>query len=233
MVLETVGLLAVAGLLLWGALRWIAVRPRLLTNVKACRGQWAEARIRRCERGIEVTGIPVEPFNAFSNLSYLAAGWLLSRYVPGPASLIVAATMTLLCVGSTMYHGTKTMWGARLDHAGMYATFGALAIYCLAPEHLVIPYVMAGGALVLAIGFAFVAPGDLNTRMGLLLALMAIRAFLLGTPRLAGLSLGLFTVAFVAWILDQRTTVLSRFGHAIWHVLTALAMTTMFAALTA
>ena len=232
MVLETVGLLGVAGLLLWGALKWIAATPSLLTNVKACRGRWAEARIRGCERGIAFTGIPVEPFNAFSNLAYLAAGWLLFHFLRSPASLVLAATMTLLCVGSTLYHGTKTMWGARLDHAGMYAGFGALAIYCLAPGHPAIPYVMAGGALVLAIGFALVVPGDLNARMGLLLALMSVRAFLLGTPRLAGLSLGLFIIAFAAWILDQRTTVLSRFGHAIWHAFTAAAMTTMFAALT-
>jgi hypothetical protein len=232
MVLETLGLVVVVALALWGVLKWVAATPGLMTNVKACRGGWAEARLRGCELGIGHTGIPVEPFNTFSNVAYLAAGWVLYRLLHTPAALVLALAMTLLCVGSSMYHGTKSMWGARLDHAGMYAVFGALVIYCIAPEHPAIQYIMAGGALAMAIGFSFVVPGDLNARMGLLLGLMAIRGFLLGTPRLAGWSIGFFAVAFAAWLLDKHTTKLSHFGHAIWHIFTAAAMTTMFSALT-
>jgi hypothetical protein len=102
----------------------------------------------------------------------------------------------------------------------------------MAPEHPAIHYIMGGGAVVLGAGFAFVAPGDINARTGLLLSLMSIRAFLLGTPYLAGVSLGLFVVAFGAWLLDKYTVLLNRFGHAIWHCLTAAAITTMFSALT-
>jgi len=227
-------LLSLAGvaLLLWVALRIIARIPALLTDVKPCRGQWAEARLRHCEGGLAVTGIPVEPFNAFSNLAYFAAAWMVYGTFESLPAAVLAAALTLLGVGSTMYHGTKAMWGARLDHAGMYAVFGALAIYSVAPPHPAVPWVMLAGAAAFAIGFSLVAPGDLNARMGLLLALLSIRGFLLQNGRYAGISLGLFVVAFAAWQIDKRTTILGRFGHAIWHLLTAGAIALMFVALT-
>jgi hypothetical protein len=59
---------------------------------------------------------------------------------------------------------------------------------------------------------------------------MSIRGFLLGRTLLSVLSLGIFAVAFAAWLLDKHTTVLSRFGHALWHLLTAAAIGHMFAA---
>ena len=232
MPLMILGLLAIGALALWGLLRWIAATPRLMTDAKACRGEWAEARIRQCEKGIAFTGIPVEPLNTYSNLAYLGSGWALHGVLGGLPSLIFAAAMTLLFLGSSMYHGTKTMWGFRLDHAGMYAVFGSLALYGIAPDHPATPWMMLGGALVLAVGFAFVSPGDLNARTGLLLALMSVRGFLLGTPRLAGLSLGIFLFAFGAWNVDKKTRILSRYGHAIWHVCTGAAIPIMFAALT-
>jgi predicted membrane channel-forming protein YqfA (hemolysin III family) len=230
MLLMIVGIVSAVGLGIWAALRMIARTPALLTDVKPCRGDWAEARLRGCQGGLAATGIPVEPFNTFSNLAYLAAGWVVAIRFGTLAAAILGASLTLLCIGSAMYHGTKTMWGARLDHAGMYAVFGALAIYCVSPPHPALPYVMLTGAILFAVGFAIVLPGDINARMGLLLALMSIRGFLLGRTLLSALSLGIFALAFAAWLLDKRTTVLSRFGHALWHVLTAAAIGLMFAA---
>lgn len=233
MLLEIVAILTVIALALWGVLRLIARTPALLIDVKPCRGQWAEARLRGCQGGLVATGIPVEPFNTFSNLAYFAAAWGVYRTFGDMPAAVLAASLTLLGVGSAMYHGTKAMWGARLDHAGMYAVFGSLAIYSVAPTHPAMPYVMLGGAAAFAIGFSLVAPGDLDARMGLLLALLSIRGFLLDRTLLAGSSLGIFAVAFAAWQLDTRTTLLSRFGHAIWHVCTAAAISLMFAAVVA
>ena len=230
MLLALLIILMGAGLGLWGVLRLIAASPALLTDVKPCRGEWAEARLRNCRGGLAATGIPVEPFNTFSNLAYFVAAWAVFRTFGNLPATVLAASLTLLGVGSATYHGTKAMWGARLDHAGMYAVFGALAIYCVAPPHPAAPYIMLGGAAGFAIGFALVAPGDLSARMGLLLGLMAIRGFLLGRTLLSALSLGIFAVAFGAWLLDKHSTVLSRFGHAIWHVLTAAAIGLMFSA---
>lgn len=230
MFLQIFIILLVAGLALWGVLRVIAKTPSLLNDVKPCRGNWAEARLRHCEGGLAVTGIPVEPFNTFSNLAYFAAAWvLIQRFGTMPAT-ILAGALTLLGVGSGLYHGTKAMWGARLDHAGMHGVFGALAIYCVMPPHPLGVYVMLGGVALFAIGFALVAPGDLNMRMGLLLVLVSIRGFLLGRTTLSLIALGLFGVAFLAWYVDQRSTVLNRFGHAIWHLCTAAAIAVMFAA---
>jgi hypothetical protein len=230
MFLQILIILLVAGLALWGALRLIAATPALLKDVKPCRGNWAEARLRHCERGLAVTGIPVEPFNTFSNLAYFAAAWVLvNRFGTMPAT-ILAGSLTLLGVGSGLYHGTKAMWAARVDHAGMYAVFGALALYCVMPPHPLAVYVMLGGVAAFAIGFALVAPGDLNARMGLLLGLVSVRGFLLGRTTLSAIGLGLFVVAYIVWSVDQRSTVLNRFGHAIWHVCTAAAIAVMFAA---
>ena len=64
MLLQTLVIITVAGLVIWGVLRLIAGVPALLTDVKACRGNWAEARLRGCQGGLAVTGIPVEPFNS-------------------------------------------------------------------------------------------------------------------------------------------------------------------------
>jgi len=228
MYIETTALSLLAGLLIWGILRWLAATPKLLTDAKACRGDWAEARIRGCDKGIEFTGIPVEPLNTFSNLAYLAAGWITYRTSGDLPSIVLAIAMAFLCLGSSLYHGTKTMWGARLDHAGMYAVIGALAILSVAPQHSAIGYVMAGGALAMAIGFAFVFPGDLNSRMGLLVGLMSIRAFLLGSALLGGVGLGVFIAAFISWNIDKRTKILGRAGHAIWHMCTAAAIALMF-----
>ena len=219
-----------AGLVLWGVLRFIATTPALLKDVDTCRGDWAEARLRNCQGGLAATGIPVEPLNSFSSLAYLVAGWTVYRAFGNLPAVVLGASLTLNGVGSALYHGTKAMWAARLDHAGMYAVFGSLAIYSVAPPHPAAPYVMLAGAAVFAIGFAVVMPGDLNARTGMLLCLLSVRGFLLGRTLLSALSLGIFAVAFTAWLLDRHTTVLSRFGHAIWHLFTAAAIGLMFGA---
>jgi hypothetical protein len=231
MILEAILLVAGMAIVLWGALKWIASTPRLLKKVSPCGGNWAEARIRHCEQGLSVTGIPAEPFNTWSNLAYLAAGWVTLRVLETRPAMVFAAAMALLCIGSSLYHGTKAIWASRVDQSGMYAVFAALAFYGIAPEHPDIGFVMGAGAFVMAIGFAFVFPGDLNARMGLLLLLLSARAFLLGSALLAGVSLGHFALAFALWNLDKRTAILGRFGHALWHVLTAAAMALMFMAI--
>ncbi len=232
MVLETVLVVAIGGLVLMGAVKLIGSTPSLMTDVKPCRGRWAEARLRGCEHGIEATGIPVEPRNAISSLAYLAAAWVTLRLDPNePTVIVFAGAMALLCIGSTLYHGTKAMWCARLDHAGMYSVFAAIAFYGLAPEHSAIHWVMFGSAVGAAIVFGFLFPGNLALRMSLLLAFMSVRAFLLGSATMAGISLVLLAIAGGVWYLDRKTTFLGRWGHALWHGLTAGAIPAMFFAL--
>ena len=120
---------------------------------------------------------------------------------------------------------------ARIDHAGMYAVFAAVAFYGLAPEHPAMVWVMLGAAVAAAVVFAVLFPGNLMLRMILLLAFISVRAFLLGSPTLAAISLALLLIAGGVWYLDRETTVLGRWGHALWHLLTAGAMPAMFVAL--
>ena len=112
----------------------------------------------------------------------------------------------------------------------MYAVFGALAVYALAPEHPLIWVAMTIAFLAAAICFAWLAPGDLNARMGILVSLVALRGFFVGSPGLALLALGLFSVAYLAWTFDRH---LGRWGHATWHLFTAAAIVVDFQAITA
>ena len=232
MLLETLFIIAVMALLLWGVLKWIATTPSVLVDVKCCRGNWAEARLRKCDAGLAATGIPVEPVNVYSSLAYLAAGWITIRVTAGTPPWILGAAMLLLTIGSGLYHGCKARWAARADHAGMYAVFAALAFYAMAPEHAVMPWIMGGAALAAAVTFAFMFPGNLSLRMGLLLSLVAVRAILLGRWELGAVSLVVFAVAFATWIVDKNTLWLGRLGHGVWHVLTATAIAAMFVGLT-
>lgn len=231
MLLEAAGLAIVAGSILWGSLKWIATKPNLLTGVDPCRGGWAEGRLRGCHQGIAFTGVPVEPINTLSTPVYLAVGWVTFRTLQAPPAIAFAVAMAFLCAGSGLYHGTKSLWASSLDHGGMYAVFATLACYALVPGHPAIVWFMAAFAVVWGMTFVFLFPGNLNGRMALLLTLVSSRGFLAGTWTLALVSLALMALAVAAWTLDRRTRRLGRFGHAIWHVLTAGALATMFLAM--
>jgi hypothetical protein len=200
--------------------------------VDPCRGGWAEARLRGCHKGLAFTGIPVEPLNTLSAAAYLAAGWVTFRLLHSPAAIAFTAAMAFLSVGAALYHGTKALWASSLDHAGMYGVFAALACYALVPGHPGVVWFMAAFAVAWAAAFVFLFPGNLNGRMALLLTLVSARGFLEGTWTLALVSLVLMTLAGAAWMVDQRSRKLGRFGHALWHLLTAGALATMFLAMT-
>ena len=208
------------------------VDPKRLPHVLTCSGGWAEAKLRGCERGPVATGFPVEPRNAYSNLAYLIAGLAIVEASGGRLSAaVLAASLVFLGLGSALYHGLKTPWAVQMDRSAMYAVFASLAIYALAPVHPAIGWVMLGGALAAGIGFAWVRPGDLNERMGLLLLVVSLRGFLLGSPLFAGLSLVVFALAFTAWTLDKhRPPKLGKWGHAAWHFGTAAAIGLMYRA---
>lgn len=209
---------------LWWALRYLGPQP----DADVCSGWWAEARLRGCRHDLSV---PVEPVNTYTNLAYLAAGLTLVGWRPSWPAAVMAAALAILCVGSSLYHGLKTHWAERLDVAGMYCVFGAMAIYALAPDHPWIGPVMLGGMTVGALTLN--RPGDLNERMGILLTLISLRGFLLGHAWLALASLTIFAVAYLAWNLDHRDPPpTGRYGHAIWHVCTAAAIALMFVAIT-
>jgi predicted membrane channel-forming protein YqfA (hemolysin III family) len=199
------------------------------------RGGWAEdLALARC-------AFPIAPRNTVSNLAYAAAGLALFGQLDTAASAVMAAAMLCLCAGSAAYHGLKTPVANTLDRVGMYAAFGALAAYALAPAHplvWILMLVVSATAAATLTGEANRVPGALTTHMGIVLGFVSPGAFFRGAPLLGALSLALFAVGYVAWKIDRREWLdrpdpLPRtglWGHAIWHGATAAALAVMFLA---
>lgn len=173
---------------------------------------------------------PYAPLNTWSNAAYAFAGlWVLQHGIPtaGP----VALALGLLAVGSGLYHATAQEWARRLDHAGIHAVFGALVVHGIAPLHPLTPWLMAPLAAVLTAWFVWLRPTDLTSVLGLYLIAAFTPAFLRGSVDHAVAAFLLLAVAYLAWQIDQRPTIpLGRLGHALWHVLTAVAIALLYRA---
>lgn len=192
------------------------------------RGGWTEDRaLGRC-------AWPIGPRNTWSNLAYPAVGWSVLALDPASAmAWVFAGAMTVLGIGSALYHGFKTIWANQLDHVGMYLVFGSLLVAAMAPEHPYAPLAMAVSGLVLAVIFAYVVKVSLDAVMGVLLWFTYVGVALEGDMLLGGISLALFTVGYTAWQLDKaKHPMIGLWGHAVWHILTAAALGAMFLALT-
>ena len=193
---------------------------------KIARGGWGEdLALQRCEA-------PIGPRNAYSNAAYPLAGWVLP-FLAGwtPATLVMATTLTMLGYGSYRYHAYKTVADNNLDRAGMYLVFGALAACALAPAHDMIALAMVTWGVVLATLFTYVIKSvNLDLQMGLLLGFAGTGALLHGDAGLAGISMLVFLAAYAAWQLNKSGRLVP-WGHAIWHVFTAVAIDLMYLAL--
>lgn len=196
-------------------------------NKQADGGWWEDRLAGRCT-------FPIAPINTFTNLAYLVAGWACWHWTRTAGGAVMAIALALLGLGSGAYHGFKTQFGSRLDTAGMYWAFGALFIYALAPQAAGTPWVMAGLGTALAVRYAF-----LPVRDSVEYTLMAVFVFadffataLNGHPQAAVLGIVLFALAFFGcWQLDkERRFPLPRWGHGLWHVLTAAGTAVLFIA---
>lgn len=228
--LELIVLVAVFAIALWRAFPMIEKSPALMKDFKPCRGDWWEAELRGCRNWTR--HLPVEPVNTYSNLAYLAAGWIVFRHVGTLPAALFAFVMAYLCVGSALYHGVKTIWGAALDHSGMYAVFAALALYAMAPLNPWIALPMLIGSAAAAYFLRYEFPGNISVRMGILLALALVGAIFRGHWQLGVISIGLFALAMAIWIMGKRRILWGRWGHGLWHLLTSAAIALMFVAFT-
>lgn len=202
---------------------------RLIT--KSCarriaRGGWAEdAEEGRCT-------FPIGPRNTYSNVAYaLAAGGVVA-WGSGDIRWVMAAALLLLALGSALYHGYKTIWANDLDWAGMYATLTVLVVNGMFPNAPGLALGAASIGIVLVALFAFHTHFDAH--MAILLAVAAGATMVTRPPErtleVVG-SLCCFVVAYGVWQLDkQRHPAIGRWGHAVWHVLTAAAMMILFLA---
>lgn len=238
--LESLAVILPMGLIIFLVLRWVSQQNNLQVEINPrtgtlgpphlCRGGWNEAELRGCQHGYAHTGIPVEPVNTYSNLAYLAAGWVVFRSIGGASAIVFCCTMAFLCFGSALYHGVKTRWSARWDHGGMYAVVAGLAFYMIVAGHTFETWIMLGGAIVSGASLAWLLDGNLLARMGLLVALISVGVMTRGNATLGWFSLGFFALAMVVWLVDKYTGVLGRFGHGLWHLFTAVGLAIMFAA---
>lgn len=241
--LEGVLLTLPMALIIFAVLKWVSKQENLQIELNPktnelgpphlCRGGWREGEMRGCKHGYEVTGIPVEPINTYSNLAYLAAGWIVFRSEGGASALIFFGAMTFLCFGSALYHAVKTRWSAKWDHGGMYATVAGMAFYVMAAGHASETWIMLAGTVLTGLILGWLLDGNLLARMGLLMALIAAGVLTKGNATLGWYSLGFFGAAISVWLVDKYKPVLGRYGHGLWHLITAIALAIMFVAVQA
>lgn len=197
-------------------------------------------------------GFPEQFANSVSSFAFVALGvWvLLSRRNPAPGTRervlapLLGVTMLFLGVTSFFYHATLSFFGQFLDIFSMY-TFGLLLFFgaLYRAGRLRGGYALVGfvvGSIVFGL-MQFAYP---DARRILFTALLVPGIILELTPWVTGHSsrsrrvraiyagLGVMVVAYGIWLLDQTPAFCDPGsllqGHAIWHVLGAVAAFLVF-----
>lgn len=204
-----------------------------------------------CE--VNAQSFPDQIINSFSSLAFVFLGiWALlatREPVRGTRERVLkpffAVTMLFLGVSSFFYHATLSFVGQFLDVFSMYA-FGIL----LATGALYRSSRISGGLAIAIFVSAsvvfgvvqYVAPDARRILFALLLLpgiVLELTPFVTGygprSPRVRFIyiGVGIMLVAYLIWLLDQNEALCDPDalvqGHAVWHVLTALAGFMIFA----
>ena len=179
-------------------------------------GGWAEDALSTR------TAWPIAPWNTWSNAAYVLVGIALGQTAP-----VVAIALGYLGFASGWYHGKpapieRTRDANRLDRSGMGAVFGALLAYGLGAP---VPVQLVAAVVPAWIAARIGLKQSMTLLMAQLLWAPVLLGFLVGSAWWTGASLLLFALAYVAWHLDRaRSRLVGRWGHALWHVLTAAAI---------
>lgn len=184
---------------------------------------WEDILVPNCN-------FPIAPRNTWSNLAYIAAGLLVFIFNTNAVSATMGAALIYLGVGSALYHGTKRGWAARLDHAGMYAVFTSLMFSRTYNGPIPLPALMLiASAIVVWLTRNDKGSLTLYTAMGIGVFFSEMAAYLQdGLPTVVW-SMSLFLAAMGIWLLDKyRKFWWPKWGHALWHVLTAAAITILY-----
>lgn len=188
--------------------------------LKPCAGRWRESILNGGCFGQRKT-FPMQPVNSYTNLSYLIVGILVALILANPWGWVFMGAMSLLTVGSFLYHAWPTTRTAALDHAGMYAVFICLVVSAIGGAW----WVVAIASMVGACLFRYAFSNNLNSMMGLFLFLALVAT---GLTPMALYSLLFFATAMVTWLLDRHSNALGKWGHGLWHIYTAIAIGAMF-----
>lgn len=160
-------------------------------------------------------GEPPYPWSIGSSAAYSVAAWVIARSGPTAPDVVMAVALTVLAVGSAWFHlsGDGT-FGQEIDHAGMDATFAALAVYAVGGPWWIMAVAAVGAALALEVIL------DRRNRVfvGTCLALAAIATAAGGAVLTVLAALAVMGGSFAIWHLRTDR------AHAVWHVGTAVGL---------
>ena len=214
------------------------IDPGKVSQYRTCAGGWWEAELNQCGTGLGM--VPQQPVNTYTNVLYLTGGLFLAFYLNTLASYVFFITSFYLCTGSALYHSTSTRWGGSLDVSAMYAVFSALTIYAASLhfnlEDSAVALIMFVVAVLAGYLLRYKYKGNMSLKIGIFLVLTY---FLVGWSLLNNnrslldgylvTSFALFAVAYGIWNLDKiRIFPIKRWGHGLWHILTAVAISMLF-----
>lgn len=189
-----------------------------------------------------------QPANAWSSLAFVAVAlWVaarLSRRTESPTAVFAGidtglflGALILVGMGSAFYHASLTFIGQVFDVSGMYLVATFMLLHRLGPRWNLPPalgvlgFVAANGILMAA---QVTTPSLRRIVFGVLLvAALGVewRASRAGRTWLA-FGAGLMTLAFAIWFIDRRRLVCDPEsliqGHAVWHLLGALAAACLY-----
>jgi hypothetical protein len=207
---------------------------------------WSDYRpasIAFCER--RVCAWVVEPSNAWSNLGYVLVGLYILWRARGRGPLLAFGVAgVLIGLGSFAFHATGVRVGELLDVTAMYL-FGTLGVVFsvrrLRPVQdgvLIVLY----AALVTGSALLMVATGSNGILIFTAQIVFTVVTELYLAARRHGATayrhlrwtVGAFVLAFLIWNLDKWGVVCDPdnhvvTGHALWHVLTAVALLCFYA----
>jgi Ceramidase len=189
----------------------------------------------------------VQPANSWSSYGYAFAGFLMivlargQRWTSGfPAfgAVTFGATAIFVGLGSVLLHATLTLWGQFFDVLGMYLVSGFMLVGALAKarglsnRQAVMLYLGVVGALALVL---LAMPEVRRWLYGVVLIIAIILELGIARPLRPSVQTPYYffgiaakATAFTIWNLDQRGIVCAPQslvqGHAIWHLLGALAL---------
>lgn len=204
---------------------------------------YAPATIAFCER--RLCAWVVEPSNAWSNVAYVLVGaWILwqRRGRPPSALSAIGVAAVLLGVGSFSFHATGVRMFEVVDVAGMYLISGLALTFALqrlrgwsdaGAVGFFVAVVVVSSIVMVGLGNDGIAMFGVQGVSALAMErrLWARTPADVGPWMLAGL--GALGVALLVWVLDFRGTLCAPdnhfvTGHAVWHVLTAMALLCFF-----
>ena len=194
----------------------------------------------------------LQPTNSWSSLGYIFAGFLmivLARSRGWHSAMVSAAaiafgiTAIAVGLGSVLLHATLTLWGQFFDVLGMYLVGSFLLVSGMSrwlriPDRSAIAfYVLLCAALVVML---IVQPEVRRWLFAVVLILAIMLELGFARPRRPGVRLRFYllgilvnAIAFAIWNLDQHGLACSPSslvqGHAVWHLLGAVAMWMSFA----